>query len=175
MKEDRLKKFIDEHKEQFEFEFKVGSMWDNIEANLDQNETRVFRLQRFLPYAAAGVILLLSLVFIFQDDTKIVEEELNEIQEDLQTDFGEVEAYYVSQVNDKLRDLEKYNVDDELLEEIHLLKKEFDALKIEMGYGADPAIILEAMIENYRLRIEILEDLLGAFDKTKKKENEILQ
>lgn len=179
MKEDKLKDFIGQNKEGFESELPSSDLWQKIENELDgKTETRVISFHRFLPYVAAAAVLILGLFFFFNSNDKpILAEDVDTIQNELVSDFGEVEGYYTMQVNDKLKNLQNYDVDPELLEEVNDLKQEFEELKMEMGLGADPGIVLEAMIENYRLRLDILEDLLMAFETSKQKNdyNEVIQ
>ncbi|MEM7160998.1 MAG: hypothetical protein AAF487_01030 [Bacteroidota bacterium] len=176
MKEDKLKNFIDSNKEEFDVEFPSENLWNKIESDLDQKEVKVFSIRPYLPYAAAGIMIFLSVFFFLNKDNKnLAEDPVQSAQDNLVEDFGEVENYYSMQVNDKLRNLNEYDVDPELLEEINDLKSEFEELKVEMGYGADPGIVLEAMVENYRLRLEILESLLHAFEESKQEDNEIIE
>ena len=167
MSKDKLKSFIDANKDQFDSEEPRSGLWDNISNKMDGG-TRVFSIWRVLPYAATIALLLSIGVFFFNQDGQ------NEVSENsyseefglagLSDELQEVEQYYLVQVNEKLKDLKKYEVDEELLSEVNELKKEFDDLKIEMGIGADPAKVIEAMIDNYRLRLAILEDLLEAME-----------
>ena len=176
MKEDKLKQFIKAHKEEFDTDFHSEHLWNKIQNDMDAKETKVFSLQRYLPYAVAIALLFLSLFFFMNDqNSNLVEAEVRDVQNALAADFGEVETYYTMQVNDKLRNLNQYDVDPELFEEINDLKSEFEQLKVEMGYGADPGIVLEAMVENYRLRLEILESLLQAFEESKQEDNEFIE
>ena len=54
--------------------------------------------------------------------------------------------------------------DEDLMEEMSELAAEFEGLKLEMGERKNDAMIVEAMIENYRLRLSFLEDLLKALE-----------
>jgi len=179
MKEDKLKDFISDNKEGFESEFPSDNLWQKIENELEgRKETKIISFQRFLPYVAAAAVVILGMFFFLNSDgEQIIADQTEDIQNNLVADFGEVEGYYMVQVNDRLKSLKSYDVDPELLEEVDDLKQEFEELKIEMGLGADPGMVLEAMIENYRLRLEILEDLSRAFEasKQKREEHEIIQ
>ena len=171
MKKDKLKYFIEEHREEFDVETPSADLWDRIEQQMDGHESKkVFSIKRYIPYAAAAVILVAAFVFINTQKTKEILSDKNsgieQIQNDLVPDFGEVENYYVIQVNDRLNDLKQYEIDPDFLDEVSDLKEEFDELKLEMGVGADPGVVLEAMIDNYRLRLELLEDLLNAMKRT---------
>jgi hypothetical protein len=64
-----------------------------------------------------------------------------------------------------MNELSKYPVDADLKEEMDLLTEEFELLSSEMGQGLDDSKVVEAMIDNYRLRLDLLEDLLKALDK----------
>ena len=71
-----------------------------------------------------------------------------------------MEQFYGTQVNQKIKKAKKYKGSQDLLQEVTNLKDEFDELKNDMDVGANRSIVLEAMIDNYRIRLMILEDLL---------------
>lgn len=175
MTKDKLKSFIDAHKEEFDSELPRVDLWDDIEKELDAPPD-VISMWRFVPYAAA-VALLISIGLFFFNQSSIENTAENTLNEDFglsgfSEELHEVEQYYLVQVNDRLQDLAKYEVDEELLTEVNELKKEFDELKLEMGVGADPTKVIEAMIDNYRLRLSLLEDLLEAMERAEQFNNE---
>ena len=164
-------------------------MWSKInnDLNPDDDKTEVISNKSTFGYLriAATIIFMVGAATIainyFTSDNlpqvadtsnDTIEAESNSVQmSDLSTDLAEVESFYSQKVNSKLNKLNDYEVDQELVDEVDNLKNEFDALKKEMGIGADQSIVVEAMIENYRLRLMLLEDLLEAVESTDNNKN----
>ena len=92
------------------------------------------------------------------------------------SDVEQLEKYYSVQVDSKIEELKQYEVDDDLMAEIQLLKEEFDELKNESGTGFNQKKILDSMIDNYRLRVSILEDIMKEMSrKSDKVEENVVQ
>ena len=169
MKEDKWKDFIDQNKTDFDTDLPSDNLWDKIDEGLDNKQKKN---TTWIWMAAASVILILTITFFNRqilnkndDSIEIVEKTdsiTNTVTVLIDEDSQEIESYYTSQVEEKITELKEYPEAEELLEEVAELKAEFELLKKEMGTGVDRATILEAMIENYRLRLLILEDLLEA-------------
>ncbi len=174
MESDKMKKFIDQHREGFDNEIPSGDLWSKIDAELGPQESK----ERTVPIrwlwmtvASAACAVLLMGVFVFLQDggtEVIVETPPTQEQEtipslslsDISSELAEVEQYYISEVSLRTEELMQYAEAEEYLAEVELLKEEFETLKKEMGRGVDQHKIVEAMIQNYRLRLEILEALL---------------
>ncbi|NNK79889.1 MAG: hypothetical protein HKO93_00200, partial [Flavobacteriales bacterium] len=91
-------------------------------------------------------------------------------------ELAEVDRYYAIQVGQRMERLSAYDVDEGLMEEMNFLNEEFESLKEEMGEGIDDTKVVEALIENYRLRLQLLEDLLEAVESNNTNgENEDIQ
>lgn len=173
MKEDKLKAFIDIEKEAFNDEAPSDAVWKGIKKGLDSDEESAKGAPYKLWAIAATVTLLLvsGLFFLLKDGTgDLPDENLSAIEisdnplQSLGEDMMEVDHYYSIQVNQRLERLKAYEVDEELMEEMSELTAEFEGLKEEMGESMNDAFIVEAMIENYRLRLSLLEDLLKALE-----------
>ncbi|MCH2199733.1 MAG: hypothetical protein MK081_13220 [Flavobacteriales bacterium] len=169
-----MKKFIDQHRGGFDNEMPSGDLWSKIDAELGPQES----IERTVPIrwlwmtvASAACAVLLMGVFVFLQDvgTEVVAENPpTQAQQtipslslsDISSELAEVEQYYISEVSLRTEELMQYAEAEEYLAEVELLKEEFESLKKEMGRGVDQYKIVEAMIQNYRLRLEILEALL---------------
>jgi len=169
MKEDKWKQFIDQNQTDFDTDLPSDDLWNKIEEGLEGKKKKS---NNWIWMAAASVILILTITFFNRqfltnndESIEVVEKEdsiANTVIVLVDQESQEIESYYASQVEDKITELQEYPEAEELLEEVAELKEEFELLKTEMGTGVDRATILEAMIENYRLRLLILEDLLEA-------------
>lgn len=167
MSDEKLRDFIQDNASEFDDLTPSQGLWDKIEGDLPK-QRRMVSLTRAIAVAASVVVIVCASMWVLMsegDKPEIVEGPAHEAFQpiglaDLGEEMAEVEVYYVGEVNARLSELSNYDVDEEILNELELLKEEFESLKQEMGRGANRQAILEAMIDNYRLRLDILEDLL---------------
>lgn len=176
-----FKNFIDENHEEFDSMEPSEQVWKGIKKET-QKEKRLFDSKVFLRIAASLFLLFGSAWIAIQIATRPVDQMVEEETEQagnmdfdyafsgLSDELIEVERYYVSEVSIKEDALSNYAVDEELLAEVDLLKEEFEQLKEEMGQSADPMKVVEAMINNYQLRLEILQDILNELEREREKE-----
>ena len=162
--QDKLKEFIQGNLEEFNVEYPSDKVWTGIVAI---SKPKPFR---YYIGIAASILLVVSVstFFLFQE-TRVNGPDINtvavEILEfELPEEVREIEKYYSQQVSQKISQAECFHEGKEMLEEVENLKLEFQDLKSDMGLGADRGRVLEAMIDNYRLRLMILEDLLEVLD-----------
>ncbi|MEM9981297.1 MAG: hypothetical protein AAF734_02300 [Bacteroidota bacterium] len=190
---DPLEKFIRDNKAAFDRHEPNDDLWENIEANLDvlddgaveeeitKNTTArgITISYRTLWRVAAVALLLLSSVAVWQyverekqANTAVTIVPLNEIDPEL----AEAEAYYTAQIQEKREEL--IAIDPDALQafdgELHELDELYDSLKEELLSTADQEAIATAMIENLRIRIEILNRQIEILERyqQKKQENE---
>lgn len=166
MEMDKLKSFIDDHKEGFDDEMPSPVVWDKIEKALPQDRGRFVPIRWLWTLgAAAAVVVLLLGAYVFtmnQPDVEQVAENgqpvfrLSNVSEEM----AEVEAYYLAEVNVRIDEMKKFPEGEEYLTAVEELRSEYESLCIELGRGADRGKIIEAMIQNYRMRLEILEEML---------------
>lgn len=85
--------------------------------------------------------------------------------EDLSPDLAEVEQFYTSQIEEKRGELEALHVNQSYYEELEELDHEMTILQREASVNLDNERVVEAMVQNYRLRLELLENLLQEIQK----------
>jgi len=173
MDKDNIKKFISENEEEFDFGMPSNKVWEGIEKEMKPKKSNGWLISG----VAASICFVLVTGFLLLKDTTNTEEPILvetkiEAEDLIKNEVSEIETFYVTQVNLKIEEVKKYEESEELLEEIDLLKEEFALLQQDMGEGANSEEILEAMIQNYRLRLSLLEDLLQEFEEENNEENE---
>lgn len=166
MSEDKLRDFIQDLAGEFDDLDPTEGLWDKIVDNMPK-KTKMVSLNSAIAVAASVTVLICATFWfaLSEDEPKIVESPVQEVLQpislaDLGGEMAEVEVFYVNEVNSLLSELQDYEVDEDILAELEFLKEEFESLKQEMGRGAHRQAVLEAMIDNYRLRLDILESLL---------------
>ncbi len=149
-------------------------MWDAISEELDTVQPiKVIPLWRTpLFKIAASFLLILGLftiagpLFLNTDTTAIETSYANKEILDIETHYKSLVAYQVKLVEDHPA-LDK-NDKEEFLSFMQELDDEYDLLKLEMKKNLDNELILEALISNYKKRIELIENLLKQINSTKK-------
>ncbi|NJX14022.1 hypothetical protein [Tamlana crocina] len=162
---DKLKKYTEENNTQFDTnhldEVDKLRLWGDIVAELPEGPVKVIPLWRKSVFkTAASIVLLLGFSLFFlqldnqQGDTQIVNQELNEI-----------DSHYQLLVNNQV-ELIKQSLhiskadQDDFLSLLDDLDEEYKTLKSELKLGINNEKIIEAIINNYRKKIKLMEDLL---------------
>ncbi len=175
MKE-RLEDFIRNHKEEFDI-FEPGpELWDRIEQSVRPG--RRFRWTYYLSRAAV-ILLIIGASLIGQrlwmgkgrmEKARVADVEIN-IPE-----LREAELYYTGMINAKLEEVKPYlqehpSLEEELNTDLWELDSIYISLKNDLKDNIANQEVIEAMIQNYRLRISILEDMMEFLGSDTKEEN----
>jgi len=186
--QDNFEKFVKNNREDFDTAEPNVQIWANIEQQLNANvqkssplrivksEQKTVRM-RILRYASVAAIGLLLLTvggvigsYWTTNNGAMANNEMT--LSDVSDEYAEVENFYAQQVNVKIGELKKYNYDESILKDIAELDTAFQELKQELGNAPEMTDeeIIHAMIENYQMKIEILERVLErmSLDNTEK-------
>jgi hypothetical protein len=170
MKTDKLEKFIIKNRDQFDDLEPGPGTWQKIEQN--QTKTVDLNWTRILVRAAAIVVIFVSSYIFFDHVTKDnVEPMLTETEvsnpEDIRTyqELMEAEYYYTSMIEQRKEEFIQLSANNaplrkEITVELKELDKIFRELKEDLKDNADNEEVVVAMIQNYRLKLEILEEIL---------------
>ena len=168
---DRLEDFVKQHREQFDLHEPDPSIWLKINpANQVVKQER--RPMRWLRIAAA-------VAMIFAGSTAGIyfltgEKADPEFYSDLYIEITETEQYYSQMVADRYEELQPFltgnpSAKEMLSDDMDELDEVYNELKEDLKDNASNPEVIEAMILNYRVKLEILEDLLNQL---KEKENQ---
>jgi hypothetical protein len=168
---DRLEDFIKNNKEAFDAHEPNPEVWDKIIINESNTKGKKISFIR-IAWRAAAVIAIFVISYFIHDMISNTNKNATQITEDIITDecivpddIIEAEAYYVQQVNQKLTELDNYTQDDpDIQAEIEYDFNELDSIYIELKNdlcdNIDNEEVVDAMIQNYRMKLQILEDIL---------------
>lgn len=188
---DKLKKYVTQNRKDFDDEMPSAAVWEAISNELPQAKTKrnnIIKLnKRFLWMAAAvfiGAVVTIgyqgATIKHLKNDPIAVNETIENSEEwQMPADLQDLDRMYVQQVSNTMSLLENYpDESQELRDELLDLDSEFDALKQELGHEYSSEEVLQAMIENYRFKLELLESTLEHFKRTdqiiEEDENEML-
>jgi len=168
MKEDNLEKFFRENREQFDVYDPDPRIWHKVKPVRSMKEDKSVNW-RIIGWraAAAGIIFILSLVvseYIFKGQGPISRLTSSNRKEIRIPELQEAEIYYTSQLQAKLREVQDYLTDhpelkDELIQDFTALDSIHSELKKDLKDNISNKEVVEALIQNYRIKLTILEDL----------------
>lgn len=168
---DRLEEFILENREAFDMREPSPSLWLKINPENSKKKNQAGRIAWFRYTAAAAVIFAAVSAGIFflsgvQQNKQLYGEQYLEI--------AETEAYYNALVSRKYNELQPYfssspQLRNELDYDMSELDEIYEELKEDLKDNVGNPEVIEAMVQQYRIKVELLEDLL---DQLKEKENQ---
>ena len=176
---DRVEDFVKQHREQFDLHEPDPSIWLKIDTGTHVDgkaESRTVRMERkpmrWLRIAAAVAMIFAGStagMYFLTGDRAETERGSALYQEILET-----EQYYSQMVSDRYAELQPLLVSNPAAKEMLLMDMEeldevYSELKEDLKDNASNPEVIEAMILNYRVKLEILEDLLIQL---KEKENQ---
>lgn len=168
---DPWKSIIEKDQEAFN-QRKPRDLWNDIEKELDsavQEGPKTIELWKV--YRIAAVLLVAFavcfwLMFQQNDQNQVAQiKDAKEVELLYPEELLEVESFYTSEIQDKLSRVRILTDDDVIVQEIESLKDEFDQLKLEFGDNVNDGEILEAMILNYKLRLDLLKEILDDLER----------
>ncbi|WP_435624430.1 hypothetical protein [Flagellimonas sp.] len=173
---DNFEKHIRDNASQFdEHKADRAKLWANISAELQKEEPKIIPLwKRPVFRVAASVILLMGLggVILFSSigvnpvETQYMSKELT----DIDIHYQNLVSYQVELVRNNPNLTEENKI--EFLSFMDELDLEHETLREEMGDNLDNEQILEAIVANYKKRIELIEKLLRQINDSKKVDKE---
>ncbi|AXT63468.1 hypothetical protein D1816_25045 [Aquimarina sp. AD10] len=167
-----LEKYIKENKPLFdEHKADRAKIWATIDERLDTPKSTTFWQSPFLKIAASILIILsgfstyhlfVSSKFNGTEKHQIVNNELS----DIDTYYKGLVSFQVKLIQEHPKLQEKDKV--AFLSFMDDLDQEYEILKLEMTKNLNNEYILEAIINNYKKRIELIENLLSQINNSKK-------
>lgn len=178
MKSDKLEKFILENRDGFDDLKPSENLWSKIEGDLPPKKTKQFSITRvLLRVAAVVVIFILSYFFHDMMNDKTNNQQVADIlQSESFKTFVEAEMYYSSEIQYKKQELFQLTsntpeIQKSINAELSELDDLFLQLKEDLGDQANNDEVIEAMIQNYRIKLEILEEMLEQIKVKNRKNN----
>lgn len=162
MQTDRLEEFIKANREAFDQLEPSEKVWENISKPKHKSPKMINYFLRVAAVVTIAVVftVLLTKTGLFKPTETTVQTEDPELRE-----LMEAEAFYASQVNEKMDEIRKcYDTFPEIKEEVETdlteLQEMYDVLKIDLKDNISKKAVIEAMIENNRFRLKMVDQVL---------------
>lgn len=168
---DKLEKFIAENRESFDFYEPTDEVWNNVKSNIKQVKVIKFNYRTLLVRVAAVLIIFFS-SYYFHDFMQNRENYKrlalrSRIEENafMIPELVETEAFYAGKVTARLVELKTYtsefpDIEDDIRYDLNELDSVYAEIKKDLKDNVANNEVVEALIQNYRLKLKILEDLL---------------
>ncbi len=164
MKTDRLEKFIKANRAEFDPEPPSPEVWEKIKRNT-QKSGRLQIVPMLLKIAAVVAIVLVTAAVLIETNI-LPTGNYAQISNDPELrELIEAESFYANQVDSKMKEIRKcYYTFPELKQEIEgdltELEQMYNVLKKDLRENVSNKMVIEAMIENNRYRLKLVDDVL---------------
>ena len=159
MKEDKFKKFVDQNRDSFDiYKEDYDEIWKGVEARLDKKEKKN-GLKVVWKVAASFLLILTVGVLILQFKRNTGNYQGNQL---VPVELAEAAFYYQGMINDKLEIIQanKHDVGEEIFDDLEALDQAYAELQNDLKDNADNEEVVQAMIQNYKMKLEILQAIL---------------
>ena len=167
MKEDHLESFVRNNRDEFDYLSPSPEVWDKISKKLEQPKKTVWFRSAGFRAAAIIVVALVSSALVIKTTGLLTNPARTAITIDPEIrELMEAEAFYAREVSGKLEEIRKcYEMVPELKMEVEgdLIELEtmYNELKNDLKENMANRNVIEAMIENNRYRLRVVDDVLA--------------
>ena len=155
MSNDHFKQYVEENRSEFEsYSHDSQEMWRHIEKGL-KAEAPTFWTS-WVKAAAVVLVIAVSGWMVYRV----------QLSNNLPTELYETEQHYYRMINIKLLQMQQHHqkVDAMIWDDLELLDLAYEDLKKDLKEQADQEEVAQAMIENQRAKLEILEQVLNEIE-----------
>ena len=172
---DRFEDFVRNNSEEFDLHEPSAELWNKIEKSIQPQKT--IRWGYYLSRAAIVVFLVGATLLaqrIITTKIHMGSQQVADVEIDI-PELKEAEMYYTGMINEKLEEMKPYlneypSLENELESDLSELDSIYISLKIDLKDNIANHEVIEAMVQNYRLRISILEDMLEFLESENKED-----
>ncbi len=151
---DSLKEHIESNAEDFELYPFDANDWNKIADKLDPPKRRYRGW--LLGVAASLAVIFISSVLVMSNSQGAPTNEV-----------AEMEGFYEEAINEKISLVKNHLDDDRILEDLNAMDEAFAELRSDLSENVDNEEVVMAMMENYQLKLQILERILSELEKEK--------
>ena len=164
MKEDLRKYNKDHPSEKDIYSEDYDLLWEGINSKLDRHQQKERRKWVLRIAASILIIVAAGLVFFGPD------QERGQVAEIIET-----ESYYTEMIDAKMELIQsnRNRIDPVILEDLQALDQAMQELKEDLQDQAHNEEVIQAMVTNYKVKLEILEQILEQLNESENGETSI--
>ncbi len=159
---DELKKYVDNNREGFDIEQEdLDGLWLNISARVDKENRKDLFWRRDVWRIAAIMLVFFGMAWLFV--VRPISENKSRLSEmySFSPELAEAEGYYSSMIDARMQQINNYRdqIDPQIFEDLDALDQAMKELEGDLKDNIDNEEVINAMIVNYRIKLEILEKI----------------
>ncbi len=163
METNRLEEFIKANRAGFDQMEPSQKVWENISKNSKKH--RILRLNTIIVRVAAVVVFVVIASVLLVKTNILSPEKMAQNNDPELRELMEAETYYAQQVDGKLKEIRKCyytnpDIKDEVETDLNQLQEMYNSLKLDLKDNISNKAVIEAMIENNRIRLKLVDDVL---------------
>lgn len=173
---DEFEKYIKQNKSKFDVhKADITKMWKVIGSELDKPKTKIVPLWKTPIFKIAASVMLVIGILTFLNFS--IGTSTSSTNNFASTELHEIDMYYQKMVQAHVKLVQKNTSlstsnKEEFLDFMDELDEEYEILKLDLGDNIDNELVLEAIINNYKKRIELIENLLEQINDSKNETND---
>lgn len=168
---DNLEKYIKEHRDEFDTEEPRREVWNQIKDSIAEKEVKTIPLSGWMWKAAAVILLATTTVLLVDKWQQPVEVIAEEGDSSFIEEFDNAEQYYLRQINEMQSKLTDYAdgdlVNKQFMSDLNNLDSLYNNLKSDFNASGSNEKIADALIQNLRIRMEIINQQLMILERIK--------
>ena len=170
---DKLERFVLDNRDDFDIFEPSPAVWNNITKKKKEAKIRKINWKGVAWKAAAAVLLFISSSIFTQHYLMPDNQSVAQQQEVATPELIDAEVYYASAVSNKLTQVKQYTrnypeIEQELSGDLSELDSVYAELKEDLKENVATEEVVDALIQNYRIKLRILEDLLEQLQEVSK-------
>ncbi len=183
MGKDNLKQFIQKNRNDFDQKIPSLEAWEEISSSLRNKKLKSFDISTWLLRAVAVIVISAGSIGVYklisENNTPAINQVIVSTEETvLPQEIIKANEAYSSRINNKRVLLASYErqypkVTSAINTELQNLDDTFNELKKELKEGPISEEVIQAMIETYQIKVEILEEVLFELNENQKEQKHI--
>ncbi len=172
---DELKNHINKNREKFDhYSFDANELWPTISQGINQRKPRFSNWKTLMRIAASIALVFIVSVGVYRLVANSGRFDDGISLKDISPELAETEYYYSRLVKEKFDVISSSQVqlDPVIQSEFQMLDSAYSELKNDLMDNADNEEVINAMIQNYRIKLQILEQILNNIQSNEDKEDE---
>lgn len=190
---DELKSFFEQNRNLFDTEEPLAGHFERFQQRLEAEHKQRNRFNyRRIFYVAASVVVAVvvsveALSLLLGKGVETIQNEVAELNIDstnefvrqttqnvkskLNPEYRETQKYYITEVDNRLDQIKATSMDEEqkaeLLKELSEMDELFAKLQKELKSSPDNQVLIEAMINHYKMKIEVMNQIINNLNSIK--------
>ncbi len=159
---DELKKYVENNRDAFELENdSLDGLWLNISSRIQKKQKKDNFWRRDVWRIAAIMLVFLGLAWLLI--VRPISQNKKQLSDmySFSPELAEAEGYYSSLIDAKMKQINFYReeIDPQIFEDLDALDEVLLELENDLRDNIDNEEVINAMIKNYRIKLEILEQI----------------